>query len=68
MGSGGGSVGLAGTTKHAKVVVRGDVTYRAKGGDHSTGEDTRSRHVTTCMRVKLNAVMKDRAHGNDRRP
>jgi hypothetical protein len=32
MGSGGGSVGLAGTTKHAKVVVGGDVPYRAKWG------------------------------------
>jgi hypothetical protein len=34
-----------------------------QGGDHSSGEDKRSRNVATRMWVKLDSVTKDRAHG-----
>ena len=34
-----------------------------QGGDHSSGEDKRSRNVAARMWVKLDAVMKNRTHG-----
>jgi hypothetical protein len=34
-----------------------------QGGDHSSGEDKRSRNVAARMWVKLDAVTKDKAHG-----
>jgi hypothetical protein len=33
------------------------------GGDHCTGEDKGSGHVTADLGVELDVVMKDRAHG-----
>jgi hypothetical protein len=34
-----------------------------QGGNHSSGEDKRSRHTVARMWVKLDTVAKDRAHG-----
>jgi hypothetical protein len=50
MGSGGGSVGIAGTTEHAKVVVRGGCAAQGEvwGGWLITFEGRRLRCVTVC--------------------
>jgi hypothetical protein len=34
-----------------------------QGGDHCTGEDKGSGHVTSDLGVELDVVTKDRAHG-----
>jgi hypothetical protein len=34
-----------------------------QGGDHSTGKDERSKHVTADLRVELDAVTENKVHG-----
>jgi hypothetical protein len=36
---------------------------KGQGGDHCTGEDKGSGHVTTSLGVEFDAVTKDMAHG-----
>jgi hypothetical protein len=48
MGSGGGSVGIAGTTGHAKVVVRGGCAVQGKVGWLTAFE---GRQLRRCVAV-----------------
>ena len=52
MGSGGGSVGIAGTTEHAKVVVGGVVPYKAKMWSRLAHRLRREAVEEMCGRVK----------------